>query len=314
VLDDGTLAPTASLLGLRDLTKRLYTMCRHTYLDGQAMIHSSGMPNMAYMSFCEIFFDGENLNSSLNSRQPTYRGVLTPERFRAEYMGHNLGPKLWWLGQGRMSAEAARQYGPDVLVDHTVGLMLLHDSPVVFAGGFGGAALAGDGGVRCCDKAVLRDHEAIRRYDLYSPAYRFLPYWRQDAAAGLQGRQFVSWFIHQPVQVSHAEWGDWQYWTREETDTNLPHRAVGIFCNESDWKGEIAVRVDLKKLGFADGAKIKAVNAVHSTGYRIEHANTPQECSAFYPKPEETATLAGGELRFPMTEWNYRMIVLEEEK
>jgi hypothetical protein len=80
VLDDGTRASTASLLGLRDLTKRLYTLCRHTYLDGQAMIHDSGMPNMAYGAFCEIFFDGENLGSTINAQQPTYRGVLTPER------------------------------------------------------------------------------------------------------------------------------------------------------------------------------------------------------------------------------------------
>ena len=72
--------------------------------------------------FCEIFFDGENLNGAINAQQPTYRGLLTPERFRAEYMGHNFGPKLWFLGQGRMTAETARKYGPDVLADHLAGL------------------------------------------------------------------------------------------------------------------------------------------------------------------------------------------------
>ncbi|MDD5708492.1 MAG: DUF6067 family protein, partial [Kiritimatiellae bacterium] len=198
LLDDGIRAPTKSLLGLRDLTKRLYTLCRHTYADGQAMIHSSGMPNMAFMSFCEILFDGENLNSSINSQQPTYRGIITPERFRAEYMGHNLGPKLWFLGQGRIPIDAARKYGPDVLADQVVGLMLLHDTQVVSAGGWGGIA-AENRAVWHCDKAVIRDHEAIRRDDLYSPGYRFLPYWRQNAATGLKDRQFVSWFIRQPI-------------------------------------------------------------------------------------------------------------------
>ena len=56
------------------------------------------------------------------------------------------------------------------------------------------------------------------------------------------------------------------------------------------------------------------MNAVHSTGYRIENAETPQEKGVFFPKPEENATIKGDELRFPMTEWNYRMIVLEGEK
>ncbi|MDD5706187.1 MAG: hypothetical protein PHR35_09695, partial [Kiritimatiellae bacterium] len=199
--------------------------------------------------------------------------------------------------------------------DQVVGLMLLHDTQVVSAGGWGGIA-AENRAVWHCDKAVIRDHEAIRRYDLYSPGYRFLPYWRQNAATGLKDRQFVSWFIRQPIQMGPeaATRNYWQYWTREETDTNLPHRAIGIFCNESDWKGEMAVKVDLKKLGFTHGAKIKAINAVHSTGYRIENAGTPQENGAFYPKPEETATIRGDEVRFPMTEWNYRMIVIEEER
>ena len=302
------------MLGLRELTKRLYTLCRHTYADGQAMIHSSGTPNMAYMAFCEVFFDGENLNSSINTQQPTYRGVLTPERFRAEYMGHNFGPQLWWLGQARVSVAAARQYGPDVLADHLAGLMLLHDTPLIFAGGFGGVAIGPDGKqlVWHCDKAVERDYKAIRRYDLYSPAYRFVPYWHQDAATGLNDKQYVSWFVHEPIKVPDPTC--WKYWTQEETDESLPHRAVGIFCNESDWKGEMAVKVDLAKLGFKPGAKVKATNAVHSTGYRVENPNTPQEKGVFYPKPEETATLEGGILRFPMSEWNYRMIVIEEVK
>ncbi|MDD5708425.1 MAG: DUF6067 family protein, partial [Kiritimatiellae bacterium] len=309
VLEDGTRRPTTALLGLREVTKRLYTMCRFTYPDGETMFHSSGMPNMAYMAFGEIFWDGENLGSSINAQQPTYRGVLTPERFRAEYMGHNFGPKLLWLGQARIKAETAREYGPDAIADHVAGLQLLHDSPVNAGGGFGGTVFGADGAqlVWHCDQAEVRVYKAIRRYDLYSPGYRFVPYWRQNAAAGLKDRQFVSWYVRQPVQTTR-----WDFWTREETDESLPHRVIGIFCNESDWKGEMAVQVDLKKLGFAEGATVTAVNAVHSTGYRIENANTPQEQGAFFSKSDETAILTGNELRFPMSEWNFRMIVLEE--
>ncbi|MBI2190914.1 MAG: hypothetical protein HYU36_02880 [Planctomycetes bacterium] len=303
VREDGTRVATPALRGLRDLFKRLYVLCRHTYPDGQTMVHSSGMPNMAYMGFSEVFFDGENLNSSINAQRPTYRGILTPDVFRAEYMGHNFGPQLWWLGQNRIGKETAQKYGPDVLVDHMAGLMLLHDTPVILAGGFGPWH---------CNDAARRDFEAIRRYELYGCGYRFVPYWRQDMVSGLRENQYASFYIRQPVPMSPWHWG---LWTREETDETLPHRAVGIFCNESDSRGEVSVQVNLEKLGFKPGMKVVASNAVHSTGYRVEHLGTPEEKGVFYPKPEEAAALTlGGELRFPMTEWNYRMIVLEEAR
>lgn len=283
--------------GLREVTKRLYVLCRRYYPDGQAMIHSSGMPNMAYMAFCEVFFDGENLNSLINDRQQTYRGVLTPERFRAEYMGHNFGPQLWWLGQSRIPAEFAQKHGPENLVDHVAGLMLLHDVPIIFAGGFG---LGG------CDHAAVRHERAIQRYELYGLAYQFIPYWRQKAATGLRDRQFVSWYIRRPVQPHPHHWA---LFTAHDVDASLPHRAIGIFCNESDWRGEMVVKLDLQQLGFKQGVEIKAINAVHSTGFRM-NGNQPE----YPPNPAETATLIGNELRFPMTEWNYRMIVLEEDR
>lgn len=298
--EDGTRVATSSLRGLRELCKRLYVLSRHTYPDGMTMVHSSGMPNMAYMAFSEIFFDGENLNSAINAQQPTYRGVMTPDRFRAEYMGHNFGPQLWWLGQNRINKETAQKHGPDTLVDHICGLMLLHDTPVVLAGGFGPWH---------SNDAARRTFDAIRRYELYGCGYRFVPYWKHDAPLGLKENQFVSWYVRQPLNVSPHYWG---LWTREETDETLPHRAVGIFCNESDWKGEMVVQVDLLKLGFKAGATVRAFNAVHSTGYRVENMDTPQEKGVFFPKVEETATITGNELRFPMTEWNYRMIVIEE--
>ncbi len=297
---DGARLATSSLLGLRELFKRLYVMSRHTYPDGSTMIHNSGSPNMAYMAFGEIFFDGENLNSTINAQQPTYRGIMTPAKFRAEYMGHNFGPQVWWLGQGRITRDTMLQYGPDVLEDHLAGLMLLHQTPVVFAGGF--SQLHGK-------ESIRRIYDAIRQYNLYGSGYRFLPYWQQPPVTGLRQDQYASFYVREPLKVDYYHW---HMFTREETDETLPHRAVGIFCNESDWRGEMVVQVDLQKLGFAPGAKVRAVNAVHSTGYRLEGAGSPQEKVVFFPKPDETATLNGSELRFPMSEWNFRMIVLEE--
>lgn len=46
----------------------------------------------------------------------------------------------------------------------------------------------------------------------------------------------------------------------------------------------------------------------------VYNIDTPVERAVYYPKPEETAALTGNELRFPMTEWNFRTIVPEEEQ
>jgi hypothetical protein len=300
--EDGTRIPTGSVLGLRDITKRMYNLCRRSYPDGTTMFHDSGTPHMGYMAFCEIFYDGENLNSAINAQRPTYRGLMTPGLFRAEYMGHNFGPQLWWLAQGRIAKDTVQKFGADVLEDHMAGLMLLHDCPVMFGGGFSQWH---------ANEPLVRTQDAIRKYELNSCGYKFLPYWKDSTVSGLKENQYASFYVHQPLPINHEYW---QFYSRVETDTNLPHRAIGIFCNESDWKGDMLAKVDLKKLGFADGAKIKAINAVHSTGFRVDNSGTPQEKGVYFPKPEESATLNGDELRFPMTEWNYRMIVLEEEK
>ena len=300
--EDGSRVATDSLLGLRDTVKRIYVLCRKTYPDGSIMFHDSGAPIMAYMAFCEVFFDGENLNSQINAQAPTYRGVMTPGRFRAEYMGHNWGPQVWWLAQGRVKPETVKQYGADILEDHVAGLMLLHDAPVIFAGGFSGWH---------SDEANRRTLDAIRTYELYGCGYRFLPYWKHPPVSGLRENQYASFYIRSPLQVQPDHW---RFFTRNETDETLPHRVVGIFCNESDWQGEMAVTVDPAGLGFKPGAKIRAVNAVHSTGYRVENIGTPREKGVYFPKPEETALLEGNVLKFPLSGWNYRMIVLEEER
>jgi hypothetical protein len=300
--EDGARLATTSLLGLREVAKRMYVMCRKYYPDGTIMWHDSGSPHMAYMAFGEIFYDGENLNSLINASRPTYRGLLTPAMFRAEYMGHNFGPVVWWLGQGRIAKETMKQYGADVLEDHLAGLMLLHQTPIFFGGGFS---------TWHDSKAARRVHDAIRRYSLYGAGYRFIPYWHNPPVEGLRENQYASFYVRETVAINPAYW---PMFPREETDETLPHRVAGIFCNESDWKGEMVVQVDLKKLGFADGAKVKAINAVHSTGFRVDNVGAPEEKAVYFPKPEETATLTGQELRFPMSEWNFRMIVLEEEK
>jgi hypothetical protein len=90
-------------------------------------------------------------------------------------------------------------------------------------------------------------------------------------------------------------------------------QVVFIICNESDWKGEMRLDVDWKALGFDVGKPFKAENLVHRVGLRVDEQNVLTDKVVLFRKPEETAAVDGGKLVLPMTEWNYRMIAVEEE-
>ena len=56
-------------------------------------------------------------------------GHITPASFRAEYMGHNFGWPVMFLGQGRLRPDWVTAHGgPEAEIDHLQGLELLHDS------------------------------------------------------------------------------------------------------------------------------------------------------------------------------------------
>jgi hypothetical protein len=76
------------------------------------------------------------------------------------------------------------------------------------------------------------------------------------------------------------------------------------------------LKIDWKALGFEGSQGVTAVNAVHSTGFAVETTKNEKGedvyKALFPPKPEETVRIEGDEVVFPMTPWNYRMIVLEK--
>ena len=86
-----------------------------------------------------------------------------------------------------------------------------------------------------------------------------------------------------------------------------PHMEWGVMRLKPDWQ----------KLGLGPPEGLTAENAVHSTGFRIEKEKDKDgkevEKAVFFPRPEEYAKIENGEIVFPMTKWNYRMIVLEKK-
>jgi hypothetical protein len=99
----------------------------------------------------------------------------------------------------------------------------------------------------------------------------------------------------------------------------MPDKAVLIVYNDGDWEGQMRLKPDWQKLGLGAPETLKAENAVHSTGFRLEKtgekdkAGKEIEKAVFFPRPEEFAKIESGELVFPMTKFNYRMIVIEKQ-
>jgi len=296
---DGSVAVTAPILGARDIVKRLYNMIIKYYPFAWIGMHDSGMINMAYSSFATVYWDGENFNSIINEKRRTYRGVLDPAMFRAEYMGHNFGCPTMFLGQGRIRDRWADEIGPDKIVDYLHGLCLLHDVDAV---GWIFSSPARE-------KVVERTIRALRQHRLYSPSYQFVPYWEQHFVEKPFEEFYASFYIRKPVQFQFSRF--WMVYDPFDTDPK-PKKVVAIFFNNSDYNGILRLKLDWKALGFDSPDGLKVENAVHSTGFKVENPGTKNEKGVFFPKPDEFARIEDGKLVFPIMEWNYRMIVLEE--
>jgi hypothetical protein len=306
---DGRLHPVHGILGNRQITKRLYTLIKERYPDGIIKYHNSGRPNLAYMSFAESNVDGENTFSRLSAAKRDYRGTMRPDTFRALYMGHNLGFLTEFLPQftrsgiwkyDDLNTQENLQY-----TDHITGLVLLHDAY------YWNSYVSGI--------AFERAANALRRVD-FSDAYKMIPYWEQQVAK-LPEKMYASFFVRPaPGGTAGTPIDSAGYYYK--TIAGPADTVIAIFCNESDWQGEMRVPVDWKALGFAGPAGISAENAVHAYGFplKITEGVKTKETDPrkvrdyereFTRLPEEYARIEGGALVFPMTPWNFRMIVLQ---
>ncbi|MBI4024251.1 MAG: hypothetical protein HY360_04670, partial [Verrucomicrobia bacterium] len=308
---DGKLVPTNGMLGLRDIAKRLYTLVKLRYPDGIIKYHNSGVPVMAFMSFAEASVDGENTFSLLSAQKLDYYGTMRPDVWRAEYMGHNLGFVTDFLPQLTRSQkwtyeQLATKEGLAVS-DHIIGQTLLHDANIW------ASYISGD--------AMNRLQQALRKHH-WGNQYKMVPYWEQKVAT-LQTNLFATFYVEpdKGAPAPHAiDLEGWYY----RSVPGPARRVICVFHNDSEWSGEMRLKLDWAQIGIRSPKEYKIENAVHrftfpiiepgaaKTG-KIEGAGEEQFLVKYTEDPKEFARVEGEELVFPLTPWNYRMIVLWKE-
>jgi len=151
---DGTQYKRFSILGHRELQKRLYVMFQQNWPDFIIENHASDRLFMSSLSFAHTMVDGERLTQAAGADMG-YFHVLSLADFRSQFMGKNFGYVPVLLTEVSRGLGSARKKDPDhrkkiVAVlgppgiprsEHIVGMLLLHDgvawgaymNPVPFA-------------------------------------------------------------------------------------------------------------------------------------------------------------------------------------
>jgi len=213
--EDGTVTPVNCILGARRIAQRLYCMLRENEPEQTLIIiHHSGMINMAVMSWCDVYIDGENFASQLTRKEPDYHRILTPDQFLAQSMGHNFGLTTRFEDQfirsHAVSPEDWKTLGWQP-VTHLYGLILLHDSGYWKNYGNPDAYQA-------VEAALLRYH--------FDETYQMIPYWKQKIVA-LPNNVFATFYRN-----SHTR------------------TVLMVILNNNDADQHLRLRLDWKALGF----------------------------------------------------------------
>jgi hypothetical protein len=130
----GVWQPEQRYLEHRGVQRRFYVAMQERWPDKLLFNHESGCLNMMQLAFCHGMIDGEHLTLALPPEGFSYRNLLTLDRMRAQYMGHNFGfvpiflPEFTRAGEGNdalCNRFMLTEEPPEVM--HLVGLLALHD-------------------------------------------------------------------------------------------------------------------------------------------------------------------------------------------
>ena len=83
----------------RDLIRRVYTLFHERQKNPLMMVHMSSELDMPLLSFTDTILDGEQF--SAGKMEADYLTVLSPDQFRAEFLGRNSGPVEFFLPEFR---------------------------------------------------------------------------------------------------------------------------------------------------------------------------------------------------------------------
>jgi hypothetical protein len=279
---DGTWVEARSILGAREIAKRLYTMIKLHHPDAIIKYHNSGMVNMAFLAFCDYFVEGECTINMLTQDKPDYIGKIRPDTYRAEMMGRNFGFVTDFLYQftrsGMWTYDSMREHNKGMYaVDQVLGLSMLHDctrwdayAPQEFA---------------------ARLERALERNG-WGPNYRMVPYWDQKIAA-MPENQFATFYVD-----------------------DFTDKVICIFYNDTPSKGTQRVKLDWSKLGFKDLSRLKLENIGHelTTYTPPDNPTLWQDYHCDYrPNPSYSARIENGELVMSLMPYDYQMVVISLE-
>lgn len=212
--------PTYPLLGAREVAKRLHCMLRELEPQ-QTMIlyHLSGQINMAFLSWCDVYVDGENFTSRLNKVERDYHRLFPVDAFLAQSQGHNFGLTTYFLDEfARAKAIETDEEWAAVgsqPVDHLFGLILLHDATYWMAYGRG----------------YEHTVEVLQRIQ-FDDRYRMIPYWKQHLVA-LPKNVFATFYMDEAA-----------------------HRVLLVLLNNNEENLNLRLQLDWAALGL-DPARIR---------------------------------------------------------
>jgi hypothetical protein len=233
---EGRVVAVNPVLGARRVAQRMYCMLRQLEPERtMIMYHHSGCIDMAFLSWCDVYADGENFASRLSKKEQDYHRVYPVDSFLAQSMGHNFGLTVWMLDEFDRShatgPEDWKRLGVQP-VTQLYGLILLHDSG--YWKNYGNKE-----GYRLVD-------EALRKYH-FDEHYRMIPYWNQTIVK-LPEKVYGSFYVHDGA-----------------------HRVLLVLLNNNDQDRALRLPLDWRALGFSDPRRLRVDDAVFHEAVRIEN-------------------------------------------
>lgn len=97
--EQGKPQGTYPIRAYREIIRRVYTLFHERQKDPLMMVHMSSEVVMPMLSFAETILDGEQF--AAGKMGADYLTMLSPEQFRAEFLGRNMGPVEFFLPEFR---------------------------------------------------------------------------------------------------------------------------------------------------------------------------------------------------------------------
>jgi hypothetical protein len=180
------------------------------------LYHLSGQINMAFLSWCDVYVDGENFTSRINKVERDYHRLFPVDAFLAQSRGHNFGLTNYFLDEfaraKAIETDAEWAAVGSQPVDQLFGLVLLHDSTYWMAYGRG----------------YEHTVEVLQQVN-FDDRYRMIPYWRQQVVP-LPENVFATFYVDEPA-----------------------HRVLVVLLNNTEENRTLRLKLDWSALGLDPG-------------------------------------------------------------